>query len=213
MDISLEIIPGILEKEWSGIEKKIESSRSFAKTLHIDIIDGEFVNNTTFIDPSPFIKYSTDFFLELHMMVNNPIQYVETFAKAGFKRFLGHIEMMPDQNEFLVHAKKFGEAGLAIDGPTELHEIKVPFTQPDIFLLYTSQQVGFSGPPFLPERVEKIKSLRSQTTTSIEVDGGITNDTLFVAKEAGANKFVSTSFIFSSNHSAQEQFNKLKSSL
>jgi ribulose-phosphate 3-epimerase len=213
MDISLEIIPGILEKEWSGIEKKIELSRSFAKTLHIDIIDGEFVNNKTFLDPTPFIKYSSDFLLELHMMVDNPIQYVEAFAKAGFKRFLGHIEMMPDQNEFLNHAKKFGEVGLAIDGPTELQEIKVPFTQPDIFLLYTSQQVGFSGSPFLPERVEKIKFLRSQTTTSIEVDGGITNDTLFVAKEAGADKFVSTSFIFSSNQSAQEQFNELKSLL
>jgi len=79
-----EIIPGILENEWNKIERKIEIVKPFAKSIHIDIIDGKFVPDTTFLDPVPFVRYSQKLFLELHMMVENPIQYLELYAKAGF---------------------------------------------------------------------------------------------------------------------------------
>src|SRR3972149_3834684 len=104
-----KIIPGILEKEWSEIEKKIEIAKSFADTIHIDIIDGKFSPNTTFFDPKPYEKYSKDLFLEVHMMVDNPISYLKPFAAAGFKRFLGHVEKMSDQTEFVAQGQLFGE--------------------------------------------------------------------------------------------------------
>ena len=79
-----DIIPGIPEKEWSALEKKLEQIRPFAKTVHIDLMDGSFADNTTLLDPKPFRKFSKDFYLELHMMVENPIQYLKPFAEYGF---------------------------------------------------------------------------------------------------------------------------------
>ncbi len=204
-----KIIPGILDKKWSEIERKLEIAKTFTDTIHIDIIDGRLVNNLTFLDPEPFKKYSSQFFLELHMMVENPIEFLEPFGKAGFNRFLGHIEQMPDQKKFIDKAKELGEAGLALDGPTSINDIKVPFENLDSILVYTSDRIGFSGPPLLQTRLEKIKGLRSLTDIQIGVDGGINDATISLAKEAGATRFVATSFIFG-NGSPEENFRKLQ---
>ena len=67
-----EVLPGILEKEWSAIERKLEIIKPFAKSVHIDLLDGKFAPNTTFADPTPFKKYADYFTFELHMMVENP---------------------------------------------------------------------------------------------------------------------------------------------
>ena len=199
----MQILPGILEKDWDSIKTKIELAKTFTDTLHIDIIDGKFANNTTFLNPEPFKQYSDGLFLELHMMVENPIEYIKPWAAAGFKRFLGHIEKMPDQEEFIKVAKQYGEAGLAIDGPTDISTITVPLHELDVLLIYTSGQVGFSGPKFMPERLEKIKKLREKNQTiPIEVDGGVNDETVLEAKNAGANRFVSTSFLFNSENPA-----------
>lgn len=197
------IIPGILEKDLDSIKTKIELAKTFTDTLHIDIIDGKFTNNTTFLDPEPFKAYSSNMFFELHMMVENPIEYVKPWADAGFKRFLGHIEKMPDQKEFIKVAKQYGEVGLAIDGPTNISAITVPLHELDALLIYTSGQVGFSGPKFIPERLEKIKKIREENQTiPIEVDGGVNDKIIVEAKNAGANRFVSTSFLFGSEDPA-----------
>jgi len=194
----LEVIPGILEKEWSEIEKKIEIAKQFSNSIHIDIIDGKFAPNTTFLDPEPFKKYSQNIYFELHMMTDNPIELVEPWGNAGIKRFLGHIEKMQDQEEFVKAAKQFGEVGLAIDGPTSIDRINVRYNDLDSILVYTSDSVGFSGPPFNPQRLKKIKDIRTKTDIPIEVDGGINDKTILLAKEAGATRFVSTSHLFGS---------------
>lgn len=195
-----EVIPGILEKEWSEIEKKLEIVKPFVKTVHIDLLDGKFVESTTFFDPSPFKRYADDIFFELHMMVEEPIQYVKAWASAGFKRFLGHVELMSDQREFVLKANMYGQAGLALDGPTPVSAINVDSENLDCILVYTSEKVGFSGPPILPSRLEKVKKMQSKTNTSIEVDGGIKNTTITQAILAGATRFVSASFIFDSDN-------------
>lgn len=198
----LEVIPGILEKDWDEIEKKIELVKSFAQTIHVDIIDGKFAPNITFLDPIPFAKYTKDIFFELHMMVENPIQYLKPFADAGFRRFLGHIEslrQLADQAEFVAQAQILGEVGLALDGPTDLSAIKIPYSDLDSILIYTSQNVGFSGPSFMQERLDKVKKIREQNKfLSIEVDGGINDQTILTAKNAGATRFSTTSFLFNS---------------
>lgn len=204
-----EVIPGILEKDWQAIEQKIKLVKSFAKTVHIDIIDSTFVNNKTFLDPRPFQKYSAEIFFELHMMVVDPIQYLDAWASAGFKRFLGHIEYMPDQVAFVAKAQTLGEVGLALDGPTNLAAISVPFEDLDCLLVYTSEQVGFSGPTFLPERLEKVKQVRKNTQIPLEVDGGINATTIVQARKAGATRFVSTSFLFGAGN-PHEQFDLLR---
>lgn len=195
----MEIIPGILEKEWSEIEKKIELVRPFAQAIHIDIIDGKFAPNTTFLDPTPFKKYSSDIFFELHMMVVDPLQYLKPFADAGFRRFLGHIEKMPSQEEFVAKGQLLGEVGLAIDGPTALSEINVPLDDLDA-LLCMSIKAGFSGQKFEPTYIEKLEMIQEETWIPIEIDGGINSDTMVKAASLGGTRFVSTSFIFSSQN-------------
>jgi ribulose-phosphate 3-epimerase len=198
----MEIIPGILEKEWGAIEKKIEAVKSFAQVIHIDILDGKFADNTTFLDPKPFKKYTSDILFEVHMMVDNPMQYLQPFADAGFKRFLGHVEKMPDVTAFIAKAQLLGEVGLAIDGPTSLEQVPVPYEDLDALLVMTIK-AGFSGQSFTKEHLEKVKKAREGSYKNdelvvfpIEVDGGINDKTIVEAKHAGATRFITTSFLF-----------------
>lgn len=190
----MEVIPGVLEKTWEEIEQKIKLLSPFAKTLHIDIIDNKFAPNLTFLDPKPFAKYKDQFLLEVHMMVEEPINYLQAYADAGFKRFLGHIEKMSDQAEFAAQGQLLGEVGLALDGPTTMEALKVQLDDLDCLTIMTIK-AGFSGQSFMPEHLGKIKYLRSKTGIPIEVDGGTKDTTIQLAKEAGATRFVATSFI------------------
>ena len=192
----LEVIPGILEKDWGKIEEKIALLSPFAKVLQIDIADGILANNTTFLDAAPFAKYKDQFFLEVHMMVENQIDYVEDYIEAGFKRRLGQIEGREDPYEFLERCRELEvEVGLALDGPTPVEELFDFVDEVDCFHCYISEKMGFAGPPMLPERLEKVKLLRQRTSLPIEVDGGVKDTTIKLAKEAGATRFVATSFI------------------
>ena len=191
------IIPGILEKDWTEIERNLAVIRPFSKTVHIDFLDGKFCEESSFIDLNSFIKYKDDFFMEAHLMVNNPTQYIRQLAAVGFKRFIGHIEKMEDIDEFIAEGQIFGEVGLAIDSPTSIDLINVPFDDLDCVLLM-SVKAGQSGQVFLPETIAKIKALRIKTQIPIVVDGGINDKIILEAKTAGANRFIATSFIFQS---------------
>jgi len=213
----MEIIPGILEKDWIEIERKINLVKPFAKTIHVDIIDGKFAPNTTFIDPLPFKKFTSDLFFELHMMVKNPIQYLDSFAGVGFKRFIGHVESFEnsqDQEEFVAKAQTLGEVGLAIDGPTPISMISVPYKNLDCVLVMTIK-AGESGQVFNPEYLKKVGILRSAQNDimiPIGIDGGINDVTIVDAKNAGANRFIANSFLFKARN-PQEQYNLLKKCL
>lgn len=209
--MSNSIIPGILEKDWIEIEKKIEQILPITKNIHIDIIDGKFAQNTTFLDPQPFAKYTKDAYFELHMMVDEPIDYLKPWAQVGFKRFLGHVEKMSDQAEFMAQAQLLGEAGLAIDGPTPIDSITVPYEDLDV-LLFMSIKAGSSGQEFVPEYLKKIEQIKNKVYIPIEVDGGINDDTILQAKNMGAARFVSTSYIFYSQM-PKEQYEKLQAKL
>lgn len=210
--ITMEIIPGILETDFSEIEKKLNSVSSFAKTVHIDIIDGSFASTRTFLDPSPFKKFSDEFFFELHMMVSEPITYLEPFAKAGFKRFLGNIEHMGDQKAFVEKAKTLGEVGIALDGKTPIDKINLPLTGLDC-LLILAVDAGASGQPLNRQYAKKIEEVRTKNQSLvIEVDGGVTNQNIKSLSESGANRFVSTSFIFSGGNS-KNRYQELSSAL
>lgn len=202
-----QIIPGVLEKDWVEIEKKINIIRTFSDKIHVDFIDGKLFGNTTFMDPAPFTKFK-DLYLEAHLMVEEPINYLEGLSKVGFKKFIGHVEKMSSQEEFVAKGELLGEIGLALDLDTPVEKITVPFEDLDFVLLMTIH-AGFSGQNFEHSSLEKIKTLKGRTITPIEVDGGIDDQTIMFARHAGANIFVSTSFIWASN-SPSEQFEKLQ---
>lgn len=194
---------GTENKTWEDIEKKLQIVKDFAKIIHVDIIDGKFAQNVTFMDPSPFQAYKDAFLLEVHFMTENPIQYIKPFAKAGFKRFIGHIEKIPNTAEFVAEGQLYGEIGIAIDAPTpvdSLHEVH--FEDLD-FITVMTVKAGISGQAFLEDQLAKLKKIKAQVNREvlasdfgIEVDGGINRETILKAKEAGANRFSVTSAIF-----------------
>lgn len=206
---NLEIIPGILEKEWEEVENKLEKVKSFAKSAHIDFIDGKFTDNTTYLEFENFKKFSDDIFLEAHLMVESSIEYLDKLAGAGFKRFIGHIEKMPSIEEFVAKGQLLGEVGIALDGPTEIGRLDgINLDDLDCILIYTSEKVGHTGPPMMTERLEKIKRLREKTNIPIEADGGIKDSSIKQTLEAGATRFVATSFIWETSNPS-EAFKRL----
>jgi ribulose-phosphate 3-epimerase len=196
----IDILPGILEKEWEPIERKLKLVKPFAKAVHIDLIDGKFAPNTTLLDPTPFKQYADTFFLELHMMVEEPISYLDKWADAGFRRFIGHVEHMSDQGEFVAKGENLGEVGLAVDAKTPLDAITVPYYDLDAILVMTVN-AGFSGQSFLPECLNKVRQIKQRDFTEIiQIDGGVTDIVIPDAKKAGVSRFVATSFLFKSDH-------------
>lgn len=203
-----EVIPGILEQEWGNIEKKIEVIKPFAKSVHIDLLDGIFAPNKTWMDPAPFQKYAKDVTLEVHMMVDNPVQYIKPFADGGFTRFIGQVEKMPNQVDFVAKAEQYGEVGLAVDSQTPVDAITVNFEDLD-FVFVMTVKAGFSNQSFLPDMLKKVKEFRKKDKwIPIEVDGGINDKTIVKAKRAGATRFVSTGYVFGSDN-PQEKYEHL----
>lgn len=203
--------PGTENKEWEEIRRRIELVKPLAKTIHIDVVDGKFAPNRTFSDPSPFAQYTKDTVFEVHLMTDNPLQYLKPWADAGFQRFIGQIEKMPDPIEFVAQGQLLGAVGLAIDGTTELDALgNIDLNDVDCLLIMMIK-AGHSGQEFMPEILEKIKKIRtSYPYLTIEVDGGINDKTIVEAREAGANRFVSTSHLFKSEN-VEETYNALSS--
>lgn len=197
----MEVIPGILEQDWEAIEKKLAIIKQFTNKVHIDLLDGKFASNTTWLDPHPFAKHSKDFFFELHMMVDEPIQYLDSWADAGVRRFIGQIEKMSDQQAFVAKAQGLGEVGLAVDSETKAEAIVVPYEHLDSLFVMTVK-AGFSHQSFLPECLSKVRYFRGRTDIPIEVDGGVNDKTIQESLHAGANRFVSTGYLFKSDDPA-----------
>lgn len=197
-EYTLEVIPspGTEDKDWNAIEKKLELLKGIARTVHIDILDGKFANNTTLLDPAPYKKFEKDFVLEVHLMVEDPMQYVKPFADAGFQRFIGHVEKMPDVSAFIAEAQLYGEVGLGFDVGTGLEKLDhINMDDIDCVTVMTVK-AGFSGQQFMENQLEKIKKLHEKSMVPIEIDGGIKDTNILFAKHAGAVRFVATSAIW-----------------
>lgn len=225
-----EIIPspGTENKTFEEIEKKIDLVKSFVKTIHIDVCDGKFAPNQTFADPEPFrdfikkmaatersgwVSEDKGILFEVHLMVEEPINHLQKWADVGFTRFIGQIEKMSNQEEFIAQAQLLGEVGLAVDGPTPLDAVKVSYDDLDVVLFYTGEKAGYSGAAFKEDRLEKVKTLRKlEEYLHIEVDGGINDETIAVAAEAGVTRFVTTGFLFGLE-TPEKQFKLLEQKL
>lgn len=203
------VIPGILETDFSEIEKKLSIIKPFSRWVHIDFLDGKFSKDLSFMDFSKFEKFKEDFFMEAHLMVENPTQYLKPLSKLGFRRFFGHLEKMDNLEEFIAEGQILGEVGIALDLDTPVSQIKVTYDDLDAVLIM-SVKAGKSGQMFSESSLSKIKSIREQSQIPIEVDGGINDKTLVLAREAGAQRFIATSFIFQ-NKDPMEAFEKLSS--
>ena len=195
----IEIIPGIQEDNFSKIEEKIRLVEPYVNWVQIDVTDKTLTDNESFRDPRPFKKLKTKLNFEVHMMFADPLAAVENWVKAGFGRLIAHVEIR-DPQEFIDKVKALGvEVGLALDGPTELAKISPFLSQIDqvTIMMY---KAGRSGQKFQEENLEKIRFIHQKfPNLSIEVDGGINAETAKLVKKAGAERLISTSFLFWQN--------------
>ena len=159
------------------------------------------------MDFSSFKKYSEDFYMEAHLMVDNPAQYLKSLSEAGFRRFLGHIEKMKNLEEFIAEGQIFGEVGLALDIDTQVEQIKIPYDDLDCILLM-SVKAGKSGREFDTSVISKIQSIHEKSPIPIEIDGGINDSNIKSIHQSGAERFVVTSFIFD-NPNPQKAYENL----
>lgn len=207
----IDVIPGIFEKELELIQEKVDLAKHDVSWLHIDIADNTLVENESFRD---FSKWKTQMpehiSFEAHLMVTNPEKYIKPLCDAGFKRLIAHIESQ-DPRRFLDMAEyEEIEVGLAIDGPSEFEMIE-PFLEAIDVALVMTIEAGFSGQPFLPETVEKIKTIHQNVPDIIiAVDGGINQTTGKICVEAGASRLISTSYLFSNKTLFKEHLTELR---
>lgn len=207
----IEVIPGILEQNFSSIVEKVRQVEGFCPWIQIDLLDGTLFGNTSFHNPAGFANLRTTAKLELHMMVVNPAQLVDEWARVGFKRFIAHIEGITDAEGFIATVRskprfnrgKKLEVGLAVDITTDISILEPYLPNIDVVLVM-SVHTGESGQQFDEHAAIKIRKIRTlNSEISIEVDGGITPDNARKVVQAGATRLVSTSYIFNSPHVLQ----------
>ena len=190
------IVPAVIAKTQKDLDEAVLKVKDFVKLIQLDVMDGRFVPNHS-ID-FDFTIPKTQCHLEAHLMVNNPEEWIE---KNGEKVDAGlvHIEscVAPEQIIKIAKAGK-KQIGFVLNPETPITRIQEYLDQIDQVLIMTVHP-GFYGSTFLPEMLKKIEELRRiKPLLNIEVDGGVTLDTIVLVNEAGAKMFVSGSYIMKS---------------
>lgn len=197
------LAPSILAADFRALGKEMElTEEAGAQYIHFDVMDGMFVPSISFGMPVLHsIKGATSQVMDAHLMVQEPIRYIEDFKKAGADIVTVHLEACGDVDATIKKIRSSGmKAGLSICPDTKAEEAKRYL--PDIdMLLVMSVHPGFGGQKFIPESLEKIRELRAMTDelgldTDIEVDGGIYHSNVREVLDAGANVIVAGSAVF-----------------
>jgi ribulose-phosphate 3-epimerase len=197
------IAPSILSADFTRLGEQIaEAEQGGADWIHVDVMDGHFVQNLTM---GPFIveacRRATGLPLDVHMMVERPETLVEAFAKAGASHLIVHVETCQDLPGTLKMIQNLGcKAGVTLNPATPASELSKALSFADQVLVLTVHP-GYSGQEFMPEVLSKVTEIRGRldeihSPARLEVDGGISTLTIRQAREAGADAFVAASAIF-----------------
>ena len=201
------IAPSVLAADFSNLKRDIEMiNESEADWFHIDIMDGVFVPNISFGMPVlRDIKKHAKKTLDVHLMIVNPDQYIETFASIGADILTVHYEACTHIHRTIQAIKSTGmKAGIALNPHSSVNQLKDIIKDIDLVCLM-SVNPGFGGQSFIENTYNKIKELKeliqsSESSCQIEIDGGVTNKNAKKLVEAGANILVAGSYVFKSSN-------------
>jgi ribulose-phosphate 3-epimerase len=199
----VKIAPSILSADFSKLGEEILAvEKGGADYIHIDVMDGHFVPNIT-IGPLivDAIRPITKLPLDVHLMIENPDQYIEAFAKAGADYITVHVEASRHLHRTIQNIKSYGiKAGVVLNPATPVESIQHVIADIDMVLLM-SVNPGFGGQKFIPEvlpKIRKVKEMADQKglEIEIEIDGGVNSETAKLCMEAGATVLVAGSAIY-----------------
>ena len=199
--MNIMISPSILAGDYANLQSEL-GRISASDLIHIDVMDGHFVPNISIGVPVvESIKKVCDIPFDVHLMISNPIDYVEQFAKAGADIICFHAESNSDIGDTIDKIISLGKkAALAVKPGTDI-DVVLPYIDKLWMVLVMTVEPGFGGQSFMQSTMSKIEKLRAiAPDINIEVDGGINADTVKIAAEAGANIFVAGSAVFKSEN-------------
>ena len=218
--MKIGIVPSILSADFTRLGEQVrEAEEAGAQRIQVDVMDGHFVPNIT-MGPMVVeaVRRCTKLPLEAHLMISDPEQFIEEFAKAGADVIIAHQEVSPHLHRIIQQIKAAGKmAGIALTPSTPVIMLEDILSLLDMVLIMTVNP-GFGGQNFIPETLPKITRLRQMIDQQgldcdIEVDGGIHEAIVPLVVQAGANLLVAGSAVYNDQESVAQAIARLQNAI